>query len=66
MRLRTRNDSPSGIHRDQLDRITPTLALRLLPVPDIGNARFSDTQKWTERGWHRILYRFSPTDYNGL
>jgi Mn-containing catalase len=39
---------------------------KLLPIPDISNARFPDTKKWQDRGLHRILYRFSPNDYREI
>ena len=36
---------------------------KLLPIPDISNKRFPDTKKFEDRGLHRILYQFSPSDY---
>ena len=39
---------------------------KLLPVPEIDNDDFPDTRKYMDKGFHRILYRFSPDDYKQI
>jgi Mn-containing catalase len=36
---------------------------KLLPIPDISNKRFPEARPHEAKGLHRILYRFSPSDY---
>ena len=44
-----------------------TLGLReLLPIPDISNKRFPETQKHEAKGLLQIMYRMSPDDYRGI
>ena len=39
---------------------------KLLPLPEIGNDKFPDARKYMDKGFHRILYRFSPDDYKEI
>jgi Mn-containing catalase len=39
---------------------------KLLPVPEIDSDKFPDARKYMDRGFHRILYRFSPEDYRQI
>lgn len=39
---------------------------KLLPVPEIDSAKFPHARKLMDRGFHKILYRFSPDDYKQI
>ena len=41
-------------------------ATKLLPVPEIDSAKFPHARKLMDRGFHKILYRFSPDDYKQI
>ncbi len=46
-----------------LETLTGVAVHRLLPIPDIPNAKFPEARKYEQAGVHRTLYRFSPEDY---
>ena len=37
---------------------------KLLPVPEIDSAKFPHARELMDRGFHKILNRFSPDDYS--
>jgi Mn-containing catalase len=39
---------------------------KLLPVPEIDSAKFPHARELMDRGFHKILYRFSPDDYKQI
>src|SRR5215208_1129899 len=39
---------------------------KLLPIPDISNKRFPETQKHEAKGLHQLMYRMSPDDYRSI
>jgi Mn-containing catalase len=39
---------------------------KLLPVPEVDSDEFPEARKYMDKGFHRILYRFSPDDYREL
>ncbi len=50
-----------------LENLTGADMSKLFPIPDISNKKFPEAQKLEdEQGLHRIMYRFSPTDYTRL
>jgi Mn-containing catalase len=49
-----------------LEELTGVAVGKLLPIPDISNARFADAKKYQDRGLHQILFRFSPDDYRQI
>ena len=56
-----------GVHQAAyalaLERVTGVQMSKLLPLPNIDNAKFEHTRQWEERGEHTKLYSFSPADY---
>lgn len=46
-----------------LEKLTGTDVSGLLPIPDVSNKKFPEARKHEEEGIHRILYRFSNSDY---
>ena len=59
-----------GVHQEAYAKALSDLSdvdvTKLLPVPEIDNDKFPDARKYMDRGFHRILYRFSPEDYKEL
>jgi manganese catalase len=59
-----------GVHQvayaKALEELTGATVTKMLNVPDVANAKFPETRQWEERGLHRILYRFSPSDYTDI
>lgn len=49
-----------------LETLTGVQMSKMLPIPKIPNAHFSEARKFEERGNHRQLYRFSPSDYRDV
>jgi Mn-containing catalase len=39
---------------------------KLLPIPDVSNKKFPEAMKHEAKGIHRIMYRWSPSDYREL
>ena len=39
---------------------------KLPPIPDKPNDKFAKARKFMDKGFHRILYRFSPDDYKQI
>lgn len=46
-----------------LEHLTGAEVTKLVPVPDLSNKAFPETQKYEQRGEHRRLYTFSEEDY---
>jgi len=38
----------------------------MLPIPRIDNSKIPEAKKYMDLGFHRNLYRFSPSDYQDL
>lgn len=59
-----------GVHKEAyakaLEDLTGVEMTKMLPVPDISNDKFPEARKFMDKGYHRILYRFSPEDYTEL
>ena len=49
-----------------LEALTGVEVGKLLPIPDISNKKLPDAKVHEDRGLHRILYRFSPSDYQQI
>jgi Mn-containing catalase len=39
---------------------------KLFPIPDLSNKKIPEAKKLEDQGLHRIMYRFSPSDYGRL
>lgn len=39
---------------------------KLFPIPDLSNKKFPEARKFEEQGLHRIMFRWSPTDFTHL
>lgn len=46
-----------------LEKITGVDVKKIMPVPDLSNAKFPEARKFMEHGLHRELYTFSPNAY---
>ena len=60
-----------GVHQEAYAKALSDLSggvdvTKLLPVPEIDSDKFPDARKYMDRGFHRILYRFSPDDYRQI
>jgi Mn-containing catalase len=59
-----------GVHQAAyglaLEKLTGVNMTKMLPMPNIDNAKFPHTQLWESRGEHAKLYTFSPSDYTNL
>jgi Mn-containing catalase len=59
-----------GVHQAAyglaLEKLTGVKMTKMLPVPNIDNAKFEHTQPWEAKGEHTRLYTFSPSDYQHL
>jgi Mn-containing catalase len=60
-----------GVHQEAYAKALSDLSggvdvTKLLPVPEIDSDKFPDARKYMDKGFHRILYRFSPDDYKEL
>ncbi|WP_324716704.1 manganese catalase family protein [Carboxydochorda subterranea] len=49
-----------------LETLTGVQVSRLLPIPNVENAKFPEARKFEQAGVHRNLYRFSPEDYQDI
>jgi Mn-containing catalase len=59
-----------GVHKEAyakaLEDLTGVEMTKLLPIPDTPNDKFPEARKFMDQGYHRIMYRFSPSDFNQL
>ena len=60
-----------GVHQEAYAKALSDLSggvdvTKLLPVPEVDSDKFPDARKYMDKGFHRILYRFSPEDYNQI
>ena len=60
-----------GVHKEEayaksLSDLSGVDITKLLPVPKISSTQFLDAKTFMDRGFHRILYRFSPNDYRQI
>jgi Mn-containing catalase len=59
-----------GVHQAAyalaLEKLTGVNMTKMLPVPNIDNAKFEHTRPWEAKGEHTRLYTFSPNDYRNL
>ena len=59
-----------GVHQEAYAKALSDLSgvdvTKLLPVPEIDSDKFPDARKYMDKGFHRILYRFSPEDYRQI
>jgi Mn-containing catalase len=60
-----------GVHQEAYAKALSDLSdgvdvTKLLPIPEIDNNKFPDARKYMDKGFHRILYRFSPDDYKEI
>jgi Mn-containing catalase len=49
-----------------LEHLTGADLKKLFPIPDISNKQFPEARKLEEKGLHRVIFHFSPEDYNEL
>jgi Mn-containing catalase len=49
-----------------LEKLTGADLSKLFPIPDISNKRFPEARQFEEQGLHRIMFRFSPSDFQQL
>lgn len=59
-----------GVHQAAyalaLRKITGVEITKMLPTPNIDDAKIPEARKWQEMGIHRKLYTFSPEDYGDV
>ena len=59
-----------GVHQEAYAKALSDLSgvdiTKLLPVPEIRSDNFPHAKKYMDKGFHRILYRFSPEDYKEI
>jgi Mn-containing catalase len=60
-----------GVHQEAYAKALSDLSggvdvTKLLPVPEVDSDKFPDARKYMDKGFHRILYRFSPEDYRQI
>jgi Mn-containing catalase len=46
-----------------LEKLTGVDVGKLLPIPDVSNKKFPEARVHEEKGLHRVLFKFSPSDY---
>ena len=49
-----------------LERLTGADLGKLFPIPDLSNKAFPEAKKLEDQGLHRIMFRFSPSDYGRI
>jgi len=49
-----------------LEKLTGADVGKLLPIPDVSNKLFPEAKVHEDKGLHRIMFRWSPTDYQQL
>jgi Mn-containing catalase len=59
-----------GVHQEAYAKALSDLSgvdvTKLLPVPEIDSDKFPDARKYIDKGFHKILYRFSLDDYKQI
>ena len=59
-----------GVHQAAyalaLRKLTGVEVTKMLPIPNIDDAKIPEARKWQEIGSHRRLYTFSPEDYGDV
>jgi Mn-containing catalase len=60
-----------GVHQEAYAKALSDLSggldvTKLLPVPEVDSDKLPDAKKYMDKGFHRILYRFSPDDYRQI
>ena len=59
-----------GVHQEAYTKALSDLSgvdvTKLLPMPEIDTNNYPDARKYMDKGFHRILYRFSPDDYKEI
>lgn len=59
-----------GVHQAAyalaLRKLTGVEVTKMLPIPNIDDAKIPEARKWQEIGSHRKLYTFSPEDYGDV
>ena len=59
-----------GVHQEAYAKALSDLSgvdvTKLLPVPEIDSSNYPDARTFMDKGFHRILYRFSPEDYKEI
>ena len=49
-----------------LEKLTGADLGKLFPIPDLSNKAFPEAKKLEDQGLHRIMFRFSPSDYGRI
>lgn len=49
-----------------LEKLTGCDVGELLPIPDVSNKKFPEAKALEDKGWHRIMFRWSQEDYTRL
>jgi Mn-containing catalase len=49
-----------------LEHLTGADVGKLLPIPDVSNKKFPEARQHEEKGLHRVLFRFSQSDYTRI
>jgi Mn-containing catalase len=49
-----------------LEKLTGADLGKLFPIPDLSNKKFPEAKVLEDQGLHRIMYRFSPSDYGRI
>ena len=47
-----------------LQKLTGVEVGKLLPIPDVSNKQFPEARVHEDKGLHRVLFQFSPADYD--
>lgn len=59
-----------GVHQEAYAKALGDLcgidATKLLPIPEIDNAKFPHAKKFMDKGYHRLMYRFTQDDYKQI
>jgi len=59
-----------GVHQvayaRALEKLTGVDLMKAFPTPRIATSKIPECQPYIEKGMHRTLYRFSPTDYQEI
>ena len=49
-----------------LETLTGVDLKPMFPIPDLDNSKFPEAKKLEDEGLHRVLFRWSPTDFNQI
>jgi len=49
-----------------LEHLTGADLSKLFPIPDLSNKKFPEARALEEKGYHRLMFRFSPSDYGRI